>query len=213
MSLHSSPEAEPSSTSYQKAFDEWSERLGSARAQARHWQWACLGSFLIVLILLLAIIVLLATQKNYVYVAEVKPQENVVSVVNAKVPYVPSLAEKEHFVSTFIQSIMSLPLDPVVARDQWLDAYADVTGAAVQQLNAYAQANDPFTQMGLYTKTVEFKNYHPLSQNSYEFTWTQTTYDREGQTDHTTLYNGIFTLVSGATPKNTAELLKKSFGT
>ena len=197
---------------YQAAAEEWSERMGSAKSQARNWQLACLGSLLILIALIVAIITLVSVQKTYVYVAEVKPQENIVNVKPASEPYIPSQIQQEYFVAKFIKLIMTLSLDPVVVRDNWMTAYSFVEGNAVQQLNNYAQKNDPFMSVGRMTKVVKIKNFHPLSPNSFEFTWTETSYDMKGAVKATLLYNGIFTLVTGQTPATTDLLLDNPLG-
>jgi type IV secretion system protein TrbF len=199
-------------TNYQAAREEWSLRMGAAKSQARHWLFACMASLLIVVILLIAIITLLGVKKTYVYVAEVKPQENVVTVKSPSVPYIPSQVQQEYFVARFIKLIMTLSIDPVVVRDHWLTAYNFVEGGAIEQLNNYAQKNDPFTDVGRMTKVIKIKNFHPMSPNSYDFSWTQTTYDMKGNIKATVLYNGIFTLITGKTPATTDLLLENPLG-
>jgi type IV secretory pathway TrbF-like protein len=198
--------------SYQHALEEWSVRIGQAKSQARNWQWACLASLLIVILLIVAITFLLSVQKTYVYVAEVKPQENIVNVKPATVSYSPSQMQQEYFIARFIKLIMTLSLDPVVVRDHWMTAYSFVDGGAMEQLNAYAKKNDPFSDLGRMTKTVKIKNFHPLSPNSFNFTWTQTTYDMKGNIKSTVVYNGIFTLVTDKTPATTDSLLENPLG-
>jgi type IV secretion system protein VirB5 len=201
-----------SDQSYRKALDEWSIRIGGAKSQARNWQLACLASLFIVIVLIIAMIILLSVQKTYVYVAEVKPQENIVNVKPATELYVPSQAQQEYFVANFIKLIMTLSLDPVVARDHWMTAYSFVEGGAIGQLNTYAQKNDPFADIGRMTKVVKIKNFHPLSPNSFNFTWTQTIYDMKGNIKSNVVYNGIFTLVTGKTPATTDDLLENPLG-
>ena len=201
-----------SQVDYEKAAHEWSDRIGSAKAQARNWMVACLLSMVLVILLLLGIFILIHKQKTYVYVAEVKPQDNIVNVHALDKAYVPTQAQQEYFIGKFIRQIMTLPLDPVVARENWLNAYTVVEGKALSQLNAYARANDPFKEVGLYTKVVKIQNYHPISNNSYDFTWTQTVYDAKGIVKSNTLYNGIFTVSLGHSPKTMREMLDNPFG-
>lgn len=197
---------------YHKAAEEWSGRIGSAKNQARNWQIACFMSIILVILLLVAIFIILTKQKTYVYVAEVKPQNNIVNVRSLDKAYIPTQAQEEYFIAKFIRQIMTLPLDPVVARSRWLNAYSVVEGKAVNQLNTYARAHNPFKQVGLYTKTVVVQNYHPISAHSYEFTWTQTVYNSKGKVESNNLYNGIFTLAKGGAPKTMQEMLYNPFG-
>ncbi len=197
---------------YEKAQEEWSLRIGTARSQDRNWQLACFASFLMVILLILAIVILMSAQKTYVYVAEVKPQENIVNVKPASIPYIPSTIQQEYFIARFIRSIMSLSLDPVVAREQWMNAYQWIDSRAIDQLNAYAQKIQPFQDIGRMTKVVKIRTFHPIGNQSFEFSWTQTSYDLKGNSQHTDLYNGVFTLSQGKLPENTNLLLENPLG-
>lgn len=202
----------PEANGYQKATAEWNERIGSAKVQARNWRFAFILSVVALFLLAVCLVLALASQKRLVYVAEIKPQDNIVNLQTVGPVYQPTEAQSEYMIAQFIRSIMSLPLDPVVARTNWFNAYALVTGQAVQQLTHYAQTNNPLAEMGRVTKTVDIRNFHPIGQNSYEFTWTQTQYNQRGSIENSTLYNGIFTLASGFAPKTTGQLLQNPFG-
>jgi type IV secretion system protein VirB5 len=197
---------------YQQAWQEWEERIGSAKTQIRNWQLACLLSLIVGILLLVGIIMLSSSQKNFVYVAEVKPQEGVVNVQPLSQNYQPSQAQEAYMVGKFIDSIMSLPLDPVVARDHWLYAYGIAQGRAISQLNDYAQASNPFAQLGENTKTVTIKNFTALSNHSYQFLWTVTTYNASGNITGSDLYSGIFTVADSQQPTTVANLLDNPFG-
>lgn len=197
---------------YQRAYEEWEARIGSAKTQMRNWRLACLLSLVLGVLLLVAIIMVLTAQKNYVYVAEVKPGHNIVNVRSMEKSYVPTQAQEEYFVARFIRNIMSVSLDPVVLRRNWLNAYSFIAGKAKAQLNDYARENNPFAQVGQVTKTVHIKNYHPIGNHSYEFTWTQTTYSQNGKAQQVGLYDGIFTVVQGEKPKTARQMLMNPLG-
>ena len=72
---------------------------------------------------MMAIVSLLAHYKTYVYVAEVKPGQAVVNMVPLEKGYTPTTAQKEYFINQFLVDTMSLPLDPVLVRKNWLNAY------------------------------------------------------------------------------------------
>ena len=197
---------------YQQAFEEWEKRVGSAKAQVTNWRIACFICLFIVCMLVVTIAVLMTKQKTYVYVAEVKPQESVVNVRSMDKYYQPSNVQIEYFVSGFIKRIMTLPLDPVVARENWLEAYGFVSGKATAQLNTFARDHDPFKDIGKFTKTVQIDSYHPISNDSYQFTWLQTIYSNQGKVVSQNLYNGIFTVVTGKQPKTSHGLLNNPLG-
>jgi type IV secretory pathway TrbF-like protein len=197
---------------YQKAQEEWSSRIGTAKSQAKHWQIACFFSLLLAILLVVAIVILMNIQKTYVYVAEVKPQENIVNVKPADIPYVASEAQEEYFIAKFIRSMMSLSLDPVVVRNQWFQSYRWVDSRAIEQLNEYARKVNPFADMGRMTKVVKIRTFHPIGNHSFDFSWNVITYDMKGNVQQTEAYNGIFTLIQGASPSDTETLLENPLG-
>src|SRR6266403_164518 len=48
----------------------------------------------------------------------------------------------------FIRDVRSVPLDPIVLRDDWLEAYDYTTERGATTLNEHARANDPFAHVG-----------------------------------------------------------------
>ena len=197
---------------YQRAFDEWNARVGAAKWQMRNWRLACLLSIVLAISLMVALVVLMDRQQTFVYVAEVKPAENVVNVVPLDKTYTPTQAQTVFFLSDFIHKIMSLPIDPVVARNNWLSAFNLVHGRAVSQLNNYAKSVDPLAKLGLETKSLVIDNYDQASNNSYEFHWHQTSYNNQGKIQQQIEYSGFFTVQVGQQPAQLQSLLENPLG-
>lgn len=197
---------------YQRAQAEWNSRVGSARSQVFNWRMVALGSLLVTILLIIALVILSHKQQEYVYVAEVGPNENVVNTISLNQRMSPSQAQKAYFVAQFINQIMSLPLDPVIARNNWLSAYQKVSGTAVSQLTAYAQSANPFANLGEMTSAVTINNFNAQSDNSLQFNWTVTTYDNQGQVTQQVIYNGLFTLQQGKPPTDVKGVLENPFG-
>lgn len=197
---------------YQKAFDIWEERIGTAKRQAFSWRLSCLLCLIIILLLLVVLFSVITSKKNYVYVAEIKPGQSVVNMVPLAQSYSPTTAQKEYFVSQFIQKIMSLSVDPVLVKKNWLDAYSFVAGKAVAQLNVYAQKNKPLALLGQATNSVLITGFNPIGNNSYDFSWTQKSYDNSGRLISLKLYNGIFTVVSDQVPDQIQSMMNNPFG-
>ena len=212
MSMDKNNEQAQTKAQYSKAYDEWEGRVGAAKVQLRNWRLACIGSILVAILLLVAIVMVLASQKTYVYVAEVNPQDSVVNLQALNSAVVPTAAQEAAIVGRFINDIMSLPLDPVVARNNWLEAYGLVAGQAQTQLTNYAQNNPPFAELGSLTQSVSIKNFNVVGSHSYEFTWVQTTYNSNGAVQSQKLYNGIFTVVNTGTPVTTRDILNNPLG-
>lgn len=199
-------------TKYQQAYTEWDKRIGSAKAQVRNWRLACLLSVAVSILLIICILMQLNTQQRYVYVAEVKPQESVVNIRPVTKAYVPTVAQKEAFIGDFIRNIMSIPLDPVVLRDNWLKSFQFVTSKAKIQLNSFAQEYEAFSNIGTLTKSVSIVNINAVGDNSYDFTWSVRTVNKDGKTTDITLYSGIFTLAEDVPPKTLQEMLVNPLG-
>lgn len=209
---HPEPVSEEQDSIYQKAQAEWSERIGNARSQAFNWQIIALGSLLVTLCLIFALIIIAHKQQEYVYVAEVGPNQSVENAVSITQRITPTTAQKAYFVAQFINNIMNLPIDPVVARNNWLQAYQQVSGTAVSQLTSYAQSANPFANLGEMTSAVQITNFNAQSDNTIQFTWTQTTYDNQGQVNKQVVYNGLFTLAQGKPPTDVKGVLANPFG-
>jgi len=161
---------------------------------------------------LIAIVVLVNHQRQYVYVAKVQPGDSITNMHPIAEHYTATSAQQAYFISEFIHAIDTLSLDPVLLRHQWLGAYRMAEGRAVDKLTAFARETHPFKSIGELTKTIRIQNYHPVSDHSYEFTWVQTTYDVNGKVVATKLFNGLFTLRQGTLPTNSRELLENPMG-
>jgi type IV secretion system protein TrbF len=197
---------------YRKAHEEWDKRIGSARIQARSWRFACLLSVCVSILLIVGILMQLNMRQRYVYVAEVKPQESVVNIRPMSMAYTPTVAQNEAFIGDFIQRIMSVPLDPVVLRNNWLAAFQSIRAKATLQLNQFALQYKSFSDVGTLTKTVNIVNVNAVDDNSYDFTWSVRTINKDGKTTDITLYSGIFTLVESMPPKTMQEMLVNPLG-
>ncbi|WP_119344319.1 type IV secretion system protein [Facilibium subflavum] len=198
--------------SYQKAYEEWESRIGSAKKQARNWMIASIASLAICILLLIAILVESSRQKTYVYVAEVKPQESVVNVQTASQSYTPTVAQEIAFVSQFIKNITEIPLDPVVLNKQWEMALLSVSGRAQDQLKQVYQALNPLKLIGDKTVTTVITNANEASNNSFEITFQTTTYNRDGQVESVKSYSGIFTLSQSVSPKTLNQMVINPLG-
>ncbi|MCF6766009.1 hypothetical protein L3V82_09505 [Thiotrichales bacterium 19S3-7] len=192
---------------YANAYLEWEERIGSARIQAKNWRLACLVSMFVVVLLLICIIMAISSQERYVYVAEVKPGEYVANVKRVTETVTPTTAQQKALIGNFIHKIMSIPLDPVVLRRNWIDAYQLVEGQAIGQLNRLKQKQRPFQNIGKVVQVATIESITQVSDFSYDVTWATKTIDRTGRTLAITLYSGVFTLFKGAKPESLSQLI------
>ncbi|MDA8520196.1 conjugal transfer protein TrbF [Acidovorax sp. NCPPB 4044] len=166
-------EAPQPATPYQSAAQVWDERIGSARVQARNWRlmaFGCLG-----LAVLMGGGLAWRSMQSVVtpYVVEVDQAGQVRAVGEAATPYRPGDAQVAHHLARFIGLVRSLSIDPIVVRQNWLDAYDYTTDRGAAVLNEYARVNDPFVRVGKESVTVQINSVVRASDESFSLRWTE----------------------------------------
>lgn len=194
-------------TPYQRAGQLWDERLGSARVQAKNWRLMAFGSLCLSLSVSGALIWLSTQSRVTPYVVEVDKLGGVQAVAPAVEPYSPSDAQIAFHLARFVQNIRTVPLDAVVLRKQWLEAYDYATDRAALTLNDYARASDPFKAVGQRSVSVEVTSVVRASADSFQVKWKEQAFE-QGQLTRTERWTGLFTLVIRQ-PRN-AEVLRKN---
>lgn len=181
-------------TPYQKAAQAWDERLGSARVQAKNWRLMAFGS-LMLSIGLSAALVWQSTQSHITpYVVEVDKLGGVQAVAPAVQPYRPTDAQIAYHLARFVTNIRSLPIDPVLVRRNWLEAYDYATDRAANVLNEHARQNDPFKAVGERSIAVDVTSVVRASDDSFQVKWTEQQY-QNGSLARTDRYTAILTVV------------------
>lgn len=197
---------------YQSAASAWSDRVSQARSQLNNWRVCALVSFLVTLLLIVSLVIVVSSRADKVYVAQVGPKESVQSVRLASMQLPANNVQKVYFVSEFINNIMTIPLDPVVLRDNWLKAYNMSMGKAQVSLTDYVRQNNPFSQVGDLTETVKIERFNPLGNNSFEVIWKRDSFEQSGKKNITIRFSGIFTLQQFKVSSNLQQLLVNPFG-
>lgn len=163
-------------TPYQSAAQVWDERIGSARVQARNWRLMAFGCLLLALLMAGGLVWRSAQSIVTPYVVEVDNAGQVRAVGEAATPYRPNDAQIAHQLARFIGLVRSLSIDPVVVRQNWLDAYDYTTDKGAAVLNDYARVNDPFTRIGKESVTVQITSVVRASDTSFNVRWTERRY-------------------------------------
>jgi len=163
-------------TPYQSAAQVWDERIGSARVQARNWRLMAFGCLLLALLMAGGLVWRSAQSIVTPYVVEVDNAGQVRAVGEAATPYRPNDAQIAHQLARFIGLVRSLSIDPVVVRQNWLDAYDYTTDKGATVLNDYARVNDPFTRIGKESVTVQITSVVRASDTSFNVRWTERRY-------------------------------------
>lgn len=198
-------------TPYQRAQQEWDMRIGTSRAQARNWRICTFFSLLIAVALAWGLVFVLTSHKEKIFIAEITKEGRVVNVSPLTVRYQPNEAQKEYFVTHFIELVRGLTLDPVAAKQNWLNAYNFLSSRGYERFNAYFKENSPVALLGKKTITLKITDINPVSPATMHVRWTETTVNTNGQEEGKKNYSGIFTLVLKQ-PTTREEILRNPLG-
>jgi type IV secretion system protein TrbF len=197
-------------TPYQRSGQVWDERLGSARVQARNWRAACFGALALSGLMGAGLVWQAGRSSITPYVVEVTRQGDVRAVGAAAESYVPSDAQIANHLARFVGDVRSLPLDPVVVRQNWLEAYDYATDRGAAVLNDYARANDPFGKVGKQSAAIEVTSVVRASPSSFQVRWIERRYENAALTG-TERWTAILSIVV-QTPRSEAQLRKNPLG-
>ncbi|MBC3466855.1 conjugal transfer protein TrbF [Pseudomonas sp. RW10S2] len=197
-------------TPYQAAAQLWDERIGSARVQARHWRLMAFGCLALALLMAGGLVWRSAQSFVTPYVVEVDRTGDVRAVGEAATPYRPADAQIAYHLAHFITLVRSLSIDPVVVRQNWLDAYAYTTDQGAAVLNDFARTRDPFARIGKENVTVQVMSVVRASPSSFAVRWTET-HVVDGATASTERWNAVIAIVL-QTPRTEARLRANPLG-
>src|SRR6185369_14686107 len=117
-------------TPYQRAEQLWDERIGSARVQAVNWRLMAFGCLVLAAVVIGDDIRARSRSAVTPFVVEVDRLGAVQAIASATSDYQPSDQQVAYFLGRFITEVRSLSIDPVVVRQAWLEAYAQITSHA-----------------------------------------------------------------------------------
>ncbi|WP_368565954.1 conjugal transfer protein TrbF [Pseudoxanthomonas sp. UTMC 1351] len=197
-------------TPYQKAAQVWDERIGAARVQARNWRRMAFGCLALSLIVVGGLLWQLGRSTVTPYVVEVDMFGQVRAVAPALETYQPTDAQIARELERFIRNVRALPLDPVVLRNNWLEAYDYATDRGAAALNIYARSNDPFARVGKMTVAVEVTSVVRASGSSFQLRWTERS-TINGSPGAVERWTAIVTIVLQP-PRDAARLRKNPLG-
>ncbi|MDQ2862023.1 MAG: conjugal transfer protein TrbF, partial [Pseudomonadota bacterium] len=192
---------------YQRASQVWDERIGSARVQARNWRLIALGNLGLAAALAAGLLWQSARGTVTPWVVQVDKLGEAQAVAPATAAYRPTDPQIAWHLARFIEEVRSIPADPVVLRQNWLEAYNYTTDKGALALNGYARASDPFALVGTTQVSVEVSSVIRASESSFRVAWTERRYV-DGALAATERWSAILTVVL-QTPTD-AERLKKN---
>ena len=203
--------APPTDTPYQRARQAWDERVGSARVQAASWRLAFFAVSLLAIVMGVALVVVLRQSRVVPYIVEVGASGGGGGVAPAPIRYEPTDAQIRYFLANFVELIGTVPIDPVVAKKDWLTAYGFLTENGARQLNAFAAGSDPLGRVGKERVEIHVRNSLRESDRSFQLTWNETVFDPNGTLLSRKERTGLFSVVV-MTPRTEDEILRNPLG-
>ncbi|HBC3902263.1 VirB8/TrbF family protein [Vibrio harveyi] len=199
---------------YQRARDEWDERLGSIVKQAHNWKMCAFFSMFVSAIAVGSAGYIGAQSKIEPYVIGVKNGEEVIGVASvSKLPTSQLEALKVSDLERFVEDIRGVLLD-VEAQDKAVRrAYARLlpnSPAQTQITNAFKKEN-PFERASRELVKIDIQSTLPLSDNTWQTEWVETITDRQGNVLDTPRFKATLTTQT-IQPKNKAEMTQNPLG-
>jgi len=124
--------------------------------------------------------------------------------------YEPTDAQVGYALAGWIRNVRGKSIDPVVLKQNWLAAYDLMTPKAAAFLNAWAQAHDPFADVGREAVTVEVLNVVRRSPRTFDLQWRETRYVNGEQAGQARWRALITTTLQP--PRTEAELMRNPLG-
>jgi type IV secretion system protein VirB5 len=202
----------PADSPYARAAAAWDERIGSARVQARNWRLAACMSLLLALVLGAGVVVMGVKKQVATYVVEVDKLGMPGRITLANQAYQPTSAQVGYFVGQLVRLVRERPLDPVVMRQQWMQAYQFLAGSAVNAMNEFAATDSGLASKagGGIARTVQISNILQKSNTTYQVRWLETTYVN-GIKRSEEPWTGLFE-VKLIPPRNEADVFNNPLG-
>ena len=197
-------------TPYQRAGQLWDERIGSARVQAKNWRFAFFGMLALSGGLAGGLVWQSARGTVTPWVVEVDKLGQAQAVAPAVADYRATDPQIAWHLAHFIEEVRGIPDDPVVLRQNWLDAYNYVTDKGALALNDYARTSDPFSKIGKTQVAVEVSSVIRASDDSFRVAWIERHYV-DGSLAATERWSAILTIVL-QTPRDADRLKKNPLG-
>jgi type IV secretion system protein VirB5 len=194
-------------TPYQRAAQAWDDRIGSARVQAANWRLIAFGCLGLTGVLALWNVWQSTQSRITPYVVEVDQLGEARGVAPAIQAYKPTDGQIAWHLGRFIRNVRSVSTDPVLVKQDWLDAYDFATDKAAVFLNDYARINDPFAEIGTRSVSVQVTSVVRASDASFQVKWTEQTFEH-GSLAKTEHWTAMLTTV--VLPPKTSDALRRN---
>lgn len=180
---------------YLKAEAEWDARDGTVRKSNFNLRVLLIIALAANMILTGGIIYQSAKSQVQPYVVEVDTTGQVRAIGFAQeAVYKPSEAAIKFFLEKFIKDARTLPLDPIVAKEQWSNAFAMLGQAARSKLAEENKKSDMYGRLGLETSQISPKTILARSPNTYDLRWSEEVFGKDGNVKERYNMSATFTI-------------------
>lgn len=203
-------------TPFARAKQEWDLRIGTNVAQARNWRLAFFSMAIFSSILAASLFSQVQSAKVIPVLVGIDRERGEPTVIGpaSKSQYQIGALEIKYFLSQFIRFVRSIPLDPVIVKQNWLRAYSYLRRDAAGLLNEMtnSETESPLKKIGKVVVSIQ-----PISvvqvpeTNSYQVRWRETAYSSGGQKLDEYTMLGTF-LVEIEPPKDEQTLQENPLG-
>jgi type IV secretion system protein VirB5 len=184
--------------------------MGLSIAHARNWRLAAFANLGLAAFLGAGWWAQAARATVTPYVVEVSSWGETQRITALDGRYRPTEAQIAHSLARWISDVRSKSVDPVVIRQNWLRAYDLTTPRSAAFLTAFADAHDPFADVGEAAVTVQVLNAVRRSEATWDIQWRETRY-LSGQKAGEGRWRALIT-VGLRRPASEAELMKNPLG-
>lgn len=194
-------------TPYQRAGQLWDERIGSARVQARNWRLMAFGCLALATGLSTALVWQSMQSRVVPYVVAVDRLGEPQAIAPAAKGYNPTDPQIAWFLARFVSDIRARSLDPVLMRENWLQAYDFASKRGAIFLGDYARGANPFADVGDRTVSVQVTSVVRASPTSFQVKWAESAWQR-GSLAGTSHWTAVVTIT--LQPPKDADTLRKN---
>ena len=178
----------------------WDERDGSYIIQNYNLRRLslCLGVALVIMTAGLVFESTKATVEPWIIEVDSTTGEVRKAGAISEVKYTPNEKVITHFIGEFIVDTRSMPLDPVVYKNNWNKAYGFLTKTSAEKMTSLVKADQMAAEFGRRTVQVSITSILPIdgSNSSYQARWTEMIFDLKSGEKKSVPMSGTFTVTT-----------------
>ncbi|WP_229180217.1 type IV secretion system protein [Bradyrhizobium ivorense] len=192
---------------------EWNERYGSYIKRESSWRMAALGSIAVAVIAVSGLVWVSGQAKVVPYAVQLNGNNEVVRVQRADVMARPNANEMRAALRKWVIGARTVYVDLRAEQAMVDETYAMTLpdSPAYQNLANYHRDSNPYTRAANETVEVEVKAVVPVSDETWQVEWTETTKQRSGKIVDTKQWQGTFTVLISP-PTNEAQIMVNPLG-